>query len=495
MDQTNVIEACDAELVALSGLQLDKHTTEDAKEPIDSIFSGCVNKRLWYSTFPAKLESDIQNDVIKYKVHHNHHYLAHVYMVQKLPHLRVKKEFEGIIQICWPHNCGNNITVSGELRVGELTLQTLDSKWLDDFNQFFVLPGYETFINDCQGNLPFLENWSSALPEYDLSPPQPYFFEYDTDDALPIFRINPQNPLAFKYKVRRNFRDILRMRKITDSTWSDITFNKNYIEGNFDSDELPQPELWGIYYRIDNPEIMTKQQKEYDEHEQIISDIISIDKDRKKYNSEIVFKLDSAHPCKGITVKAEKYVNKLTRNYSNYTSHENVYNGWSLIKSVPKLAYGPAIKITNLEHYHVSRMLPYWHATRVPYEKGFNLIPFSSKLDETDFDVGPILSRVGGGGGTKLVIELNSTDPTLSDVHIYKKSANDSDYIDVDEKIEESDDEIDKNEKDKLETKLSEKKRGDTYTVCVRLIISKTLVYKREGGDSKYYKLSVRKHQ
>ena len=45
MDQTSVIEACDAELVALSELQIDKHTTEDAKEPIDSIFSGCVNKR------------------------------------------------------------------------------------------------------------------------------------------------------------------------------------------------------------------------------------------------------------------------------------------------------------------------------------------------------------------------------------------------------------------------------------------------------------------
>lgn len=493
------IEASQTEFSHLSKLQVEKHTTGEVGEHIESIFAGAVNKRTWYSTFPYKLESNFQDDKITYKVLHTPEYLAHVYITQGLPALRVKEKWKDDIQICWPHNFGNNITPKGEFCIGSTNIiQTIDSKWLDDYQQLMIENGHEHFINKCQGNLPFLENWSTFLPEYTLTPIQPYFIDADTEAAFPIYRIDPQVEISFKYKIRRNFRDTLRMRKRCGNTWKEIAFNKTYVEGNFVSDDLPLPSMWGIFYTISKAEIDTYLEPDdngvsVNMYEQMINEVIAIDKDDKySYGTTAHIDLHSAHPCRFVTIKAENCMHEKTRNYSNYTTDVNVYNGWSPIKSFSSLDYGPTKKMHQIDSYHTDRMFPYYHAPRVPYEPGYNLIPFSAKISDFNFDVGVILSNLK----VKLPVEIGNTNPMITTVKIYKEGDEPEDIFlsDDDDNGKERQERDDVYIEDEKEEEKSASTNNIKYKLIVRVIVNKTLVYSREEGK-KYFDVHFRKHE
>ncbi len=497
------IEATQTEFAHLSKLQLEKHTTDSPDAPIESIFAGAVNRRTWYSTFPHKLESEYQNEKIKYKSLHTPDYLAHVYIVQQLPALRVKDKWKEEIRICWPHNCGNNITTKGEFVIGSSNIiQTIDNKWMDDHHQMMIENGYEKFIKKCQGNFPFLEDWNTFLPEYALTPMQPFFIDSDTEMAFPIYRIDPQKDISIKYKIRRNFREMLRMKKKCVDGWKEICFNKTYIEGNFGKDELPLPEMYGIYYKISSAEIDVSLEADEngvvkDTYEQMINEVIVYDRDEKhSYGANVAVELHSAHPCKFVTVKAENSIYEKSRNYSNYTTDEDVYKGSSPIKSFPCLSFGPTIKMEKLDSCHTDRMFPYYHAPRVPTEPGYNLIPFSSRVADFNFDVGVILSNLK----VKLAVELGNTDPMITKVQIYREAEPNGDIIigqedfgsdsngsfdakQIDEVIEEKEEELKSNSKNKT-----------TYKLIVRTVISKTLIYSRIPG-SKYFNVHFRAHE
>lgn len=493
------IEACQAEFSHLSTLQTEKHTIKILDEEIESIFAGAVNKRTWYSTFPHKLESECQDDKIKFKSLHTPHYLAHVYLEQQMPALRVKEKYKKNIRICWPHNCGNNISIKGEFVIGSSNcIQTIDCKWMDDYVQFLIDDGYENFIHECQGNLPFLEQWSTFLPEYTLTPMQPYFIDSDTEEAFPIYRINPQTEITFKYRIRRNFRDLLRMQKRLDNEWKDIAFNKSYIEGNFGKDELPLPNMWGIYYRISKAEISSLMEKDengnrVDRYEQMINEIIVLDKDDKHtFGTTANVELHSAHPCKFVTIKAENALYEKTRNYSNYTTDINVYEGWSPIKRIPSLSYGPIIKMENLEQHHTARMFPYYHCPRVPYEKGYNIIPFSSRVADYGFDVGVILSNLK----VNLQVELGNTNPMNTSVQIYKEDNIEDDAIlqedeDQVEIIPASIDEVLEEKEEEVKSDLIKKTK---FKLVIRTVINKTLIYTR-SEESNYFDVTFLQHE
>jgi len=207
----------------------------------------------------------------------------------------------------------------------------------------------------------------------------------------------------------------------------------------------------------------------------------------------ICVELHSAHPCKFVTIKAENSLYTKTRNYSNYTTNENVYEGWSPIKSFPSLKYGPTVKMEEIESYHTDRMFPFYHCLRVPYEEGYNIIPFSSRVAEFNFDVGVILSNLK----VKLPIELGNTNPMITSVKIYKDGEPHDDVIlgeeetlneshfpgMIDEIIEEKEEEV-KTESEKIAK----------FKIIVRTVISKTLVYSKIK-DKKYFRVHFKAHE
>lgn len=500
------IEAGQAEFTALSKLQIERHTASHKDEPIESIFTGGIAKRTWYSTFPCQMESDVQKDTVKFKVSSAPHYLAYVYLVQKLPALRVKKSEEENTLICWPHNCGNNVTVSGGFTVGNSNqLQSMDCKFLDDFCQIMIENGYEDFIKNCQGNFPFLEEWSTFLPEYPLTVVHPYFFTVDTDNAFPIFRIDPKLDISFKYKIRNSIKDLLRMKRKIKGEWKEIEFNMNYIEGNLGKHELPNPEMWGIYFRITQAEIDSKikhdegdsdrEKYEKDNFEQIIYDVLIQDKENDYgFGSSANIQAQSAYPSRFITIKAEDINFSKCRNYSNYTTHKNVYEGWSPIKHIT-LNYGPTKKIEKLPSYHTSRMMPFYHCNRVPYERGYNVIPFCSKMNDYGFDTGVMLSNLNAS----MSIKFKNTDPMLSIVQAYSDDGRNRDVIIGDEEDRENDKIIEIIDDDgenlfKNSSKNDKKNSGPKYKIITRIIISKTLVFQR-NKDSEYFNVKFKAHE
>lgn len=485
------IEACQMEFAALSKLQLENHTSSNAN--IETIFAGAIVKRTWYATFPHKMDSEVQNDKIKFKVLHTPHYLARVYITQKLPALRVKQKWSenDEVQICWSHNAGNNVVRKGEMIIGSSnTIQTIDSKWMDDYIQLMVENGNEKFINDCQGNHPFLEQWNNYLPRYTLTPIQPYFFESDTESAFPIHRIHQQTDISFKYTRFTNFREMLRMRKKIQGTWKEIAFNKTYIEGNYGKDELPLPEMWGIYFVVSKAEIESisndETGKPIESFEQIIDDVIEVGSEGVyTYDDSPSIEVQTGHPCRLITMKAENSDFAKKRNYSNYTTNVNVYEGWSPIKKLTSLKYGPNTKIANAKSPHISRMLPYYHCPRVPYERGYNIISFSSRLSDYNFDSGAIMSNLN----VRMQLALGDTNPMITTVKIYKE---DTDKIE-DEVL----DDIGPSKKEREKEKDNDKDdntSNTSYKIIVRALISKTLVYSK-AQDGKHYNVFFKKHE
>lgn len=486
------IQACQMEFAALSKLQLENHTSNSPNGDIESIFAGAIVKRTWYATFLHKMESEVQNNKIKFKVLHTPHYLARVYVTQKLPALRVREKWSQNeeVQICWSHNSGNNVMRKGEMVIGSSnTIQTIDSKWLDDYIQLLIESGNESFINDCQGNHPFLEQWNTYLPRYTLTPIQPYFFEADTEAAFPIYKIQDETDISFKYTRFTNFREMLRMRRRFGDTWKEISFNKTYIEGNYGKDELPLPEMWGIYFVVSKAEIesvpLDEFKKPIDTFEQIIDDVIEISTEGVYTydDSPPAIEIQTGQPCRLITIKAENSDFAKKRNYSNYTTNVDVYKGWSPIKKIVSVKYGPETKMANIKSYHTSRMLPYYHCVRVPYERGYNIIPFSSKLSDFNFDSGVIMSNLN----VKIQLELGDTNPMITKVKLYKEDT---------DKIE--DEILDDVEPSKLREKESikdtVKESLTSYKIIVRALVSKTLVYSK-AQDGNHYNVYFKKHE
>lgn len=505
-------EACEQEFLALSKLQREMHNAPPGSETIQSIFSGAISERLWYSTIPIKMEVEVQNDVAKYTVLNTLHYLSHVYMIQKLPALRVKKSYSETIQICWPHNVANNITKIGEFKVNETKIQTIDSKWLDDFLQLFTQPGREQWIAECQGNIPELEEWNAFLPEYDLTPIQPYFIDGDDNTAFPIYKIDRQHKIHFRYKLRRNFRKLLRMRKLISGVWCEIPFNKNYIEGNYGSDILPEPELWGIYYKISEPELNSNINCEEGDrsNEMIVLDIISIKGENLySYGKSPTIPLVSDQPVKAFTFKAQKKEFLKARNYSNYTTEDEVRKGSSPIEKINKFCYGTANKMKDIGVYQTSRIFPFYHCTRTPYEKGYNIVSLCSKIDDSSYDTAVILSNLKA----EVKLSFRNMDLKQTKIFIYSKdtkSKSDENFSSLasgkkkgmlDENFFEEEDTPIRNmikteRTDKSEDVLSPEEKtsiSDEYIIEIRLIVMKILVFIKDEKTN-YYKIILKKH-
>lgn len=510
----DIVEACEHEFLALSKLQHEMHNASSRSESIQSIFSGAISERLWYSTTPIKMEVETQNDIVKYIVLNTFHYLSHVYMVQKLPALKVKKAYNDTIQICWPHNVANNVTKLGEFKVNETKIQTIDNKWLDDFLQFFTESGREQWIAECQGNIPELEDWNNFLPEYDLTPIQPFFIDNDDNTAFPIFKIDRQHKIHFRYKLRRNFRKLLRMRKLIEGKWCDIPFNKNYIEGNYGSDILPEPELWGIYYKVTEPELNSNLNCEGDDgvrsNEMIVLDVIPIKGENLyTYGKSPTIPLVSDQPVKAFTFKAQKKDYLKSRNYSNYTTEDEVRKGFSPIDKVNKFCYGTANKMKDIGIHHTSRIFPFYHCTRTPFEKGYNIVSLCSKIDDSSFDTAVILSNLKA----ELKLSFRNMDPKQTKIYIYNKDSkskqqdepiglsfsssatNKKHHKEIDESIIDFDDKPigKKKPTDQVESEIPTSEDSDEYIVEIRLIVMKIMVFIKDE-KSNYYKIILKKH-
>ncbi len=463
----------------LSKLQKDLHGSEVGDEVI-SIFYHEYRKTTWYSSFPERLKRIANENEITFSVNLTYHQLLYVYMREVFPAIRVKKEFQNRVQMCWPHNLATNFTTRAKLLFDDDDPQTIDSVWYDIASQYFMKAGFRDHYNISVGNVPALEEWTDYLPVYPTDIIQPFNLGYDPSRSLPLYYFASISRISYHYTLRNKVEELLRMRvkvredpKTKEVVWKNITVNYKYIEGESCSTtaRLPLPELWGRYAYLGDDELnwfkgcIFSDAKNPTPGKQIIhlDRVIACDaNDSMTYGERVPIDITSKTPVKALFWVAENMTAHENRNFSNFTSNtDNIYKGWSPIGKT-SLSYGGEDRLRDIESDHTERVECWNHLPSAPCEAGYNVHCISNEPISPDATVGVILN----GNAAKLTVELANTDPRLKPIKI-------------------TDDQIDKQSSsiDELNEKDDKPRSGDKFRVRVRLLTTKDITIEKLGDD------------
>lgn len=452
---------------------------EDGIEIISSFYRK-FQKSTWYSQCTSKLKCNVTENELVYTVNNTFHCLLYTYMRQTFPALKVAKKYHGLVEICWPHNLGTNYVCEARLKFDDDVPQTIDSYWFDIYSQWYMKPGFDKHYNICVGSLPFLENWSSFLPEFTTNVMQPFYYMRDVSLALPLFYFSSQSTVTQNYTVRNTIGSLLRMRINTNKEnpsspiWKETAYNANYVEGAGSTGVLRVPELWGRYAYLTDVEIDWYKECSMEEVSDnpdpkkgtlvnqktfYVEDIIACESDNPNcYGAKVGIDLDCKTPAKAMFWMAENLTAKNNRNFSNYTTAaDNLQEGWNPIRSV-SLSYGGHTRLDNMDSDHFDKIEPWVHFKSAPWQAGYNAYSFSLDSTSLDADVGIIWD----GLKARLTATLGNTDPSLKPVKRYDET---------------------KVLLDELEEEGILTNSNDYFKIHVRLLVMKKMIVKKLGEN------------
>ena len=117
-----------------------KEDEDDDDEEISSKFSYQFAKTSWSANLIEEMDATIRKDGddITFVANQKFDFLLYAYLVQDIQAMKVAKKARKKVQICLPHNFGHNIINKGSVRVDNISLQSIDSTWLDIYSQFYM---------------------------------------------------------------------------------------------------------------------------------------------------------------------------------------------------------------------------------------------------------------------------------------------------------------------------------------------------------------------
>lgn len=413
------------ELGSITEFQKEIHTPELDEEgkplPITSVYYHEFQNSTWYTHLQVKIPCHLDDDSYCFKANTTFHYLKYSYLLQSFPAIRVKPEYEKTYRICWPHNLAINVINQGRFDVDDDPVGFFDHVWLDQYFQHFLKPGFRDLFNQCVGNLPFLEEWTTSLPQYTTSLPQPWHYSQDTGYAFPLYFCSKDTSVAHVYDMKTRVADLLRMAKICTGKngepvgveLKEVDFT--VLEGVTPVSKLKKPEMWGCYaYITDNEVDWNTKCQEGSKDEEIskvfyYNDVVVCDQiNTETYGKSAEVNLYCETPCKSIFWAAENVDATARRNFSNYTTDTGeIYKGWNPIEQVT-LKYGKTTRINAMQSLHFDRMQPWYHMRSPPVVAGYNCYSFANNCMSLDADVGLVFSKLRG---TRMIFELKNTDP------------------------------------------------------------------------------------
>lgn len=395
-----------------SEIQKSIHSTKGVR-PAESLYLYEFNRTTWHAPFPKKIDGEGSDTKVKYQLDNGKFdLLESITLNQKWPAIGVKQEYEGKIEICWPHNLGTNVLTNAVIKYGTDELPHLDSKYCDVYFQMFLSPEERAHHNWGIGNKPTLENWSSFLPEDETTVELPWYFSRDPSVALPLFYCDKLSAtMIIDYK--RDVLNLLRMRRIyEDGTYEIIPADKQYILLPSDNDStLPKPEILGYYIKLEPEEVeaykcWTREEKYGDFY---IEDIIfSHSQNPQKFGENIKVEVECDADCNGIFWFAENKTATDFGNLSNYTTDsQNLYDGYLPIEHSTLMAGGNHI-FKDLNSSYLSQTLIRPFPGR-PTEQGILGWSFTRKPRSLNAMVGVNMKDVKYQISTK----IKDRDPSL----------------------------------------------------------------------------------
>ena len=415
------IEATKLEIESVTDFQKSLHFPIHPDQPFTSKFYREYLKTTWYCSSSMALKSAEEGDEVLYTLNPTFHYLMYTYMAFTLPPIKVKESHNKKIRIGWCHNIGTNIIEKASFKEDELTYQTFDNIWLDDYFQFYMAPGAGKRRNHKigVGSVPFLEDWDDALPTYPIDVEQPWFYGEETAVAYPIFLRNSQVRAEHRYTYRRKISDLLRMQIYNKNidTWTSVhpaQYMKYLQIGR--SITIQKPLLWAKYSYITNEELNTLKCKK--ELTFYIKDVEICDaQNPNRFDTTADIPLICTNPCLAMFWKAENMDASGLNNYSNYTCNtDDLYSGWDVIGTTT-LKYGTKYKLRNMESHHFNIAESRKHFLSSPNETGYHGYSFAWNSSNYDGEVGVVLSKLNA----KLICKISNNDIRNM---VYREDAN-----------------------------------------------------------------------
>lgn len=410
--------------------QPEPGTSEVDGEYVSDVTSNFIlsfKKTSWHSRVFMELTPTSSEETITYTANNMFHRLEYVDLIQEIPALQVKKEFRDKIRIAWCHNLLHNIMGKASMFNREIYITDLTSHYMDHYAQHYLKPGIRELYNIGIGNVPFLEQWSDFLPGYTLTGLQPWPFSEDLSLSFPLFLLSPTQFLNFKYHPQLNINKLLRMQRQVDGVWKDIKCNLRYLDGTGTTGTLRNPVLRGCYVYLTDDEIQAyichnKKHVFYYNHVVPATGLNSVG---YGVYSEITVR---AGPCKALHWSAENLNQVAFNNHSNYTTSDNVYEGWAPWESY-KLKYATSTRVESTSSAIAERLDPLHHSRTPPMEAGYGSYFFAHDPMSLAADIGIALHRTSG----TLYVKLGNTDPHLRPVKGYSADNGDDDDFGMEE--------------------------------------------------------------
>lgn len=430
-------------------------TDEDAEDDdIVCVFARQFHRTSWYSHMSAPLQCTGENP-FTFSVNNTFHFVKYLYLVDGLPALRVKREFQGRVRIAWPPYPAHNIVNSLVFDVDGSRFGYLDSHIIDSMAQYtmgYCREHYDMMV----GNVDMLTKWSTFLPEYPLQLPLPFDIARDPSHAFPILYTNTKSNINIILNMRNKIVDLLKMERLTERTievreekngevklvkqksqyWKPIPCALEYLEGVSASGTIRKPELWGRYAYLTEKElnwwrkcndvsnvqveeiIDTTNAQEPEKVKLIhwnyfIDDFVGCDDDNEKsYGETAAVSLSGRYPTRAVFFFAENMTARKNRNFSNYTTNvDDLAKGWDPCAR-HTLQFGDTKRLDDVDSIHSANVECLYHAVNPPRDPGYHLIAFSDRLDSLDADLGIVMDAVKA----RFSVKLGNTDPMLKQV-------------------------------------------------------------------------------
>lgn len=463
----------------MSKLQKTIHNSPDSSGEIRMHFTHEFCHKTWFWQTPLQMPMTPSGDKVVYTVHKNYHFLLYQYMRQTLPAIRIKKAYRDKYRICWPHNVGTNIIKTGMFKLNDDIVQRIDSVWCDIHAMFYMKPGFRDHYNECVGNVPYLEDWNTSMPQYITNVVQPFYNCRDISQAFPILMCH-KDVIKFEYTFRDDITKVLRMQQYSDKAkrWVDIVPRKDVLQGISSSGKLPIPELWGRYANVGTEEyehhkfaLMCPDEQQIKiwntTHTYYTRDIISSDSKNSRSFGEIeTLELNCKTPCLALHWVAANADAVRFNNYSNYTTQtHSLYGGRNPCATVD-LTYDGNHHLKNLDADHFCKIEPFQHFDSAPSEPGYNGYSFAQYPMGLDAEVGVVLNKA------KFDVQISDTDLYVVD--------------DSDDTKDESEIDLHSDPLDDQPPKMEEISRPK-FDVHVRLVIMRKLSFQLIDKEKGYY--------
>lgn len=196
-------------------------------------------------------------------------YVLYTMLKFKFPHLKIKEDLIGKVEICFPQNLPSIMIKKATLHLGSTISMTYNSHNLDAMNQWFrtnKIMGYDNWLKLKNGSHINYCKWSNEISEKDIDIFIPFDCFRDPKNpncGLPIlyFREADKKSCYENIYYERNLNNLLRVRYRTEtnekdekdkkySEWTECLLGKCPIKNIFEESpemELDDPTHWVKY--------------------------------------------------------------------------------------------------------------------------------------------------------------------------------------------------------------------------------------------------------